>query len=278
MAVNRIKNKHVVDRSEMNRGKQVSLKDTTARSITPGKDLTKNYAITLKDVDTTIISHVKNVMRPMVKEANEIIKVPIYYGNEERWSAFRKKGVLRDKNNSLILPLIMLKRVSVENNEMTTQDYAHDVLGENTTVLRSSQWSKNNRYDNFSVLTGVKPQYENLLTTTPNFRNISYDFIIWTNFIEQMNDIVELFIEESNKYWGDSQEYKFHCNIDTITDASEMSVDDERFIRSTFSVTTKAYLLPEYMNSVVTNKKATLIKELTPRKVVFNSEIIIDNN
>ena len=66
--------------------------------------------------------------------------------------------------------------------------------------------------------------------------------------------------------------------IDTISDASEMTVEDERFIRSTFSVTTKAYLLPEYMNSVVTNKKATLMKELTPRKVVFDNEIIIDNN
>jgi hypothetical protein len=278
MAVNRIKNKHVVDRTEINRGKQVSLKDTTSRSITPGKDLTKNYAITLKDVDTTIISHIKNVMKPVVREASENIKVPVYYGNEERWSAFRKKGVIRDKNNSLILPLIMLKRISVEANEMTTQDYAHDVLQENATVLRNSQWSKNNRYDNFSVLTGIKPQYENLLTTTPNFRNINYDFIIWTNYIEQMNEIVELFIEESNKYWGDNQEYKFHCAIDTISDASEMTVDDERFIRSTFSVITKAYLLPEYMNSVVTNKKATLIKELTPRKVVFNSEIIVDNN
>ena len=278
MSVNRIKNKQVVDRTDINRGKQISFKNNTSRSITPGRDLTKNYAIGLKDVDTAVISHIKNVMKPSIMEANEIIKVPVYYGNEERWSAFRKKGILRDKNNSLILPLIMLKRVSVENNEMTTQDYSHDVLRENATILRSSQWSKNNRYDNFSVLTGIKPQYENLLTTMPNFRNITYDFIIWTNFIEQMNDIVELFIEESNKYWGDNEEYKFNCVIDTISDASEMTVEDERFIRSTFSVTTKAYLLPEYMNSVVTNKQATLIKELTPRKVVFNNEIIIDNN
>ena len=278
MSVNRIKNKHVVDKTDINRGKQISFKNTTSRSITPGKDLTKNYAIRLKDVDSAVISHVKNVMKPTISEANEIIKVPVYYGNEERWSAFRKKGILRDKNNSLILPLIMLKRVSVENNEMTTQDYSHDVTRENATILRSSQWSKNNRYDNFSVLTGVKPQYENLLTTMPNFRNITYEFIIWTNFIEQMNDIVELCIEESNKYWGDNEEYKFNCVIDTISDASEMTVEDERFIRSTFSVATKAYLLPEYMNSVVTNKKATLIKELTPRKIVFENEIIINND
>ena len=45
--------------------------------------------------------------------ANETVKVPVYYGNEERWKNFRKRGVLRDKNNALILPLIMFKRTDV---------------------------------------------------------------------------------------------------------------------------------------------------------------------
>ena len=35
------------------------------------------------------------------------------YGNEERWKAVRKRGVLRDKNGALILPLIVLKRTAV---------------------------------------------------------------------------------------------------------------------------------------------------------------------
>ena len=280
MAVDSIKNKQVVSKENYNRGSQISTKNTTVRqeraqSILPGKDLTKNYAITLKDVDTSIMTHVKNVIKPSIREANEVIKIPVYYANEERWVSYRKRGVLRDKNDSLILPLIMLRRISVDLNEFSGQDFTHDIQQKYGTVLRNSKWSKNNRYDNFSVLTNSKPQYENILTSMPNFRNINYEFVVWTNYIEQMNDIVELFVEETNKYWGDAEEYKFYCTIDSIADASEMTVDDERFIKSTFTLITKAYLLPEYVNSVITNKISNIQKELTPTKVIFDNEIII---
>ena len=169
----------------------------------------------------------------------------------------------------------MLRRISVDLNEFSGQDFTHDIQQKYGTVLRNSKWSKNNRYDNFSVLTNSKPQYENILTSMPNFRNINYEFVVWTNYIEQMNDIVELFVEETNKYWGDAEEYKFYCTIDSIADASEMTVDDERFIKSTFTLITKAYLLPEYVNSVITNKISNIQKELTPTKVIFDNEIII---
>ena len=57
-----------------------------------------------------------------------------------------------------------------------------------------------------------------------------------------------------------------------ISDASEMSQDGERFIKSTFELTTKSYLLPEYLNSVVSNKVANMTRELTPSKIVFGFE------
>ena len=68
-------------------------------------NFSNNFSITLKDVDTSVMTHVKNVMKPRIKEANETFKIPVYYGNEERWRNFRKRGVLRDKNNSLILTI-----------------------------------------------------------------------------------------------------------------------------------------------------------------------------
>ena len=87
-----------------------------------------------------------------------------------------------------------------------------------------------------------------------------------------MNPLVEIFVAEENKYWGDATKYKFLCNFDTIADASEMSAEGERFIKSTFTVTTKAYLLPEYINSVVTNKISNIKRRLTPSRVTFGFE------
>ena len=277
MAVNRITNKQVVNKESVNRAEQVSTKNTTIRgnretTIVPGSNFSENYSITLKDIDTAILNHVKNVMKPQVKEANETFKIPVYYGNEERWKAVRKRGVLRDKNGALILPLIMLKRTEISKNSLSGQSFKHDVQGKFVNVVRNSSWSKDNQYDRFSVQQGIKPAYENIVTGMPDFADITYEFVLWTNFIEQMNPLVESFVAQSNTYWGDGTDMKFLCKIDSITDASEVDQAGDRFIKSTFTITAKTYLLPEYLNSVVTNKVSNMKKQLTPSRVTFTFE------
>ena len=240
MAVKPI-NKQVVHDALTNRAEHISTKNLKDRSgnrehsVVPGKDLTNNYAITLKDVDTSIIKHIKDVMRPTIKEANESFKVPIMYGNEERWKAVRKNGVMRDKNNALVLPLIMLKRTDLAKNTLSGQTFDHDIKGKYAQVVRASSWSKSNRYDRFAVQTGVHPVYESVVTGMPDFTDISYNFVIWTAFIEQMNGLVESFVAQSNTYWGDVTDMKFLSTIDTISDATEMNVDSDRIIKQEFS-------------------------------------------
>ena len=277
MAVNKITNKGVVNRELVNRANEVSTKGTTIRgnretTIIPGNNFSDNYSITLKDVDTAVLNHVKNVMKPRVREANETLKIPVFYGNEERWRAVRKRGVLRDKNNALILPLVMLRRTEVSRNDMSGQAFSHDVKSKHISVVRNAGWSKDNQYDRFSVQQGVQPAYENIVTGMPTYSDLTYEFVLWTNFIEQMNPLIESFVDQSHTYWGDGTDNKFLCNIDSISDASEMNQDGERFIKSTFSVMTKAYLLPEYLNSVVTEKVSNMKKQLTPSKIIFGFE------
>jgi hypothetical protein len=102
--------------------------------------------------------------------------------------------------------------------------------------------------------------------------NITYEFVLWTNFIEQMNPLVETFMEQNNTYWGKSDTYRFISTLDSVSDASEMNQDGERFIKSTFSVATKAYLLPEETNNIVKGKMNQVQRRLTPSKVVFGFE------
>jgi hypothetical protein len=277
MAVKPITDRQLVDKTTVNRETQTSQRNMNVRggndskSVVPGIDLSKQYSITLKDVDTSIMSYIKNVIRPTVQEANEQVKVTVMYGNEERWKSVRKRGVMRDKNGSLILPLIMLKRTDVTKNEELPH-YEHDIRREHTEVVRANGWSKDNRYTRFDVSIGNTPVYENLVTTIPNYVNITYEFVLWTNFIEQMNPLVETFMEHDKTYWGDKDTYRFISTLDSITDASEVVQDRERFIKSTFSVTTKAYLLPEETNSIVMGKMSQVQKRLSPMKVVFGME------
>jgi len=278
MAIKPITDKQLVDATTVNRETQTSQRNMSTRgggndsqTIIPGIDLSKNYAITLKDVDTSVMKYVKNVIKPTVQEANERVKVTVMYGNEERWVAARKRGVLRDKNRALILPLIMLKRTMVEKNP-NIPGYEHDIRRNYTEVIRSNGWSKDNRYTRFNAQIGNKPVYENLVTGIPNFVNITYEFVLWTNFIEQMNPLVESFMEYDKTYWGDKDTYRFLCTLDSVSDASQMDSKGERFIKSTFSITTNAYLLPEETNSIVMGKMSQVQKRLTPSRVVFGIE------
>ena len=277
MAVKPITNKQVVNREGINRANQVSTKGTTIRgnretTIIPGNNFSDNYSVTLKDVDTAVLNHVKNVMKPIVKDANEIFKVPVFYGNEERWKAVRKRGALRDSAGALILPLIMLKRTEIGKNVLSNQGFEHDIRSRYINVVRGNKWSKENQYDRFSVQQGVQPVYENIVTGMPDYADVTYEFVLWTNFVEQMNPLVESFVAQSNTYWGDGERMKFLCTIDNISDASEMNQGDERFIKSTFSVMAKTYLLPEFLNSQVTNKVSNMRKYTTPSKVTFTFE------
>jgi len=278
MAIKPITDKQLIDKTTVNRETQTSQRNLNTRgggnesqTILPGIDLSKQYSITLKDIDTSIMSYIKNVIKPTVQEANERVKVTVMYGNEERWKAARKRGVLRDKNNSLILPLIILKRTSVEKSDVIP-GYEHDIRRKYTEIVRNSGWSKDNRYSKFATQIGDIPVYENLVTSIPNFINITYEFVLWTNFIEQMNPLVESFMEYDKTYWGDKDTYRFISTLDSVSDASEMNQDGERFIKSTFSVTSKAYLLPEETNNIITGKMSQVQKRLTPSKVVFGTE------
>ena len=165
MAIKPITDKQLVDKTTVNRETQTSQRNMNTRgggnesqTIIPGIDLSQQYSITLKDIDTAIMKYIKNVIKPTVQEANERVKVTVMYGNEERWVAVRKRGVMRDKNNALLLPLIMLKRTTVERNTELLQGMEHDVKRQYAEVLRTSTWSKKNRYDRFAVQTGKQPQ------------------------------------------------------------------------------------------------------------------------
>ena len=278
MAIKPITDKQLVDKTTVNRETQTSQRNLNTRgggnesqTIIPGIDLSQQYSITLKDIDTAIMKYIKNVIKPTVQEANERVKVTVMYGNEERWKSLRKRGVLRDKNNALILPLIMLKRTAVEKSDMIP-GYEHDIRRKYTEIIRKSGWSKDNRYSRFATQIGDMPVYENLVTSIPNFVNITYEFMLWTNFIEQMNPLVEIFMEHDKTYWGDKDTYRFISTLDSVSDASEMNQDGERFIKSTFSLTTKAYLLPEETNSIVMGKMSQVQRKLSPSKVVFGTE------
>ena len=256
MAIKPVTNTNALNKSEVRREEQTSIRsekgnDRVVIKKGTGRDAGKGFAIGLKDIDTAIIGHMNNIMKPKVKEANEIIRVPVLYGNEERWKSVRNRGTLRDSNGSIILPVIVIKRTSLAFDENMPLSFDMDVKGKFISVVRSSNgWSKSNRYDRFAVLTGQKPVEEFVKTGMPDFVTCNYTIVMMTAFMEQMNDLNTLMIEHLETYWGDQTSYRFVTSLGgDITNEEQMESQGERLIRNEFSMGVKGYMIPEFTDN-----------------------------
>jgi hypothetical protein len=131
------------------------------------------------------------------------------------------------------------------------------------------KYTNANRYDQFSVQQGIFPQKEYYNVAVPDYMILSYDFIVWTHYIEQMNKLVERINWSAGAYWGEPNKMRFRTNIDSYTDTTEVS-DKERIVKTQFSVTLHGYLIPEAYNELA--GPHTMQKHLTPKRVVIGTE------
>ena len=280
MAIKPVTNTNAPNESTINRGEQRSFRSEKGNAkvvIKKGTGLNagKGFSIGLKEIDTAVINHIRNIMKPVVRESNEIIKVPVMYGNEERWKSVRGRGVLRDKNGVIILPVIVIKRTSLTMNPDMPLSFDNDVKGKYISVVRSSNgWSKNNRYDRFSVLTGQKPVEEFVKTGMPDFVICSYSIVMMTAFMEQMNDLNTIMVEHLETYWGDSNSYRFLSALSgDISNEVQMESDGERLVRNELGLEIKGYMIPEFTDNIF-GKTAEAGRGYTPKKVVFSETIL----
>ena len=278
MAIKPVTNENALNKSEVNRAEQTSFRSEkgNARVVikkSGGRGSGTNIKIGLKDIDVAIIGHMNNIMKPKVKESNEIIKVPVLYGNEERWKSVRGRGTLRDRNGSIILPVIVIKRTDLTFDENLPQSFKHDVKGEFVNVIKSSSgWSQNNRYSRFNVLTGKKPIQEFVKTGMPDFVNCTYTVVMMTSYMEQMNDLNSLMIEHLKTYWGDQTSYRFRTELEGgISNEEQMESQGERLIRNEFSMSVKGYIMSEFTENVF-GKKSQAKRDYS-KNVVFSEKI-----
>ena len=225
-----------------------------------GNELGKG--VRLYDVDLAIAEHMIDTVVPSVEAFNEKIKVPVMYGNPERWSSIQKNGYLRDKNGMLQIPLIMFKR-----NSISRDDTMPNTMNRHISYPTVTKFSKKHKYDRFSAMTDTTRPVQQYDIVMPDYVSISYEVMIWTDFTEHMNKIVEAFQYATDEYWGDKSGFKFRVKIDNFDNTTEVGEGTQRIVRTTFTMVVNAYLLPEKFDNEPTHTKS-----LSPKKVVWGLE------
>lgn len=236
-------------------------KKETNRALQRGIKPEYTKGVKLLDVDTTIAEYMVDTVIPDVEEHNSKVKVPLLYGNAERWNNARAKGYLRDQRGKIQIPLVMFKRNSIERDTNLAQ--FKDV----NTLPAYKKYSKNNRYERFSLQLGASKAFEQYEVSVPDYVTLTYEVMIWTSFTEHMNKIVEAFQYATDRYWGKEDGFKFRTRIDSFDNQQEVGEGSERIIRTSFTMVVNAYLLPETYDD-----KPTVRKSFTPKKVVWGVE------
>lgn len=241
--------------------------DNRATHVRRDTDKQKNITIGLYDIDEAIFLHLER-LNLQVKDGGEIIKVPSFYGSPEIWTSAKRDGYLRDNQGKLILPAITLKRTNSANDE--NLKYFNRYL--KSSVLK--KYSNKNKYTQFSVLGGQNaPTNEVYNMVFPSHMKLTYHFIIWTEYVEQMNTLVQEIQFNTKDYWGTKDGFKFRTKVDTFTHTTELQVGEDRVVKTEFDLITNGYILPETITTLE-SQKSTMEKMFTPKKFIINTEVV----
>ena len=251
------------NRSSINKGRITTRKDDNVQDVSIG----------LQDHDEAIMYYFNNVIKPSVIINGNRTNVPIIYGSPERWKGVQKDGYFRDKEGKLQTPIIMFKRDSVEKR----RDLGNKLDANSPQLYYTFQekYSKRNQYDNFNVLQNIIPQKEFHTVVIPDYVTLQYSCIIWTDYIAQMNKLIEMINYSSDSYWGDKETFKFNAKIDTYSNTTEVAQGENRVVKTNFGLTIQGYLIPDSLNKDLAKKPQ---KFFSKSRVVFNSELIVEPN
>lgn len=251
-----------------NRAEKV-ISSNRAEQVRRDNDKQRNFTISLYDIDETILNHLIN-LQLQVQDVGKLIKVPAFFGSPEQWTSAQRDGYLRDKQGKLILPAIILKRTSSENDQ--SLQFFNRYLVTPTIKL----YSQKNKYTQFSVLAGQNaPVNEVFNVVVPSHVVLTYHFIIWTEYIEQMNDLVLKFQFNTKDYWGSKHGFRFRTRIESFSHAVELRAGEDRAVKTEFDLVTHGYVLPETITKLE-DTQTTFKKMFTPKKMIMGAEIVSD--
>ena len=228
-----------------------------------------NFKVGLQDMDDAIVFYLQEVVRPVVTVEDSQFPVPIMYGNPEKWKAAQKDGMYRDKNGKRQLPVILFKRNSLRKNRISNK---LDANRPHNFYVTQAHYSRRNPFSRFETALNRAPEFEFVSTVVPDFVDLDYSCIILTDYMEQMNPIVEAINYSSDSYWGRKEQFKFHSFVSEIRTEIVQNQSEDRSVKSEFNIKLKGYVVPQ---TIISNPHVTRkTRNLTTLRMGFSEQVV----
>ena len=241
-----------------------------AKDISRKNDKTKDISIGLEDIDQAIQYYFDNIIKPTVVQNGNRRAVPVIFGDPEKWKAVQNDGYYRDAGGKIMAPLIMYKRTGVTKN----RTLGNKLDGNEAHLFNvfETRYNQKNFYSNFNILTNTIPSKQYYVSVVPDYIDVTYQCVLFTNFVEQNNKLIEAIEFASDSYWGNFDRWKFRAKIDSFDITNEYQTENDRTARTNFTMTLNGYLVPDSLNA----KKASTNMFYSPAQVVFGLEAVSD--
>jgi hypothetical protein len=235
-----------------------------ANQIRRDDDIIKTPKCSIEDVDWAIMSYLRDIVKLQIIENGQTIDVPVMYANGEKWSQVQAKGFMRDRKGKLMTPVVSIRRGSItERDTLKKLDVNQNPDG--NSLIMQNKFTTANKYDKFNVLQGTKQLKEYYITAIPEFIEVSYELLLWTEYTEQMNSLIEQIMPLGGFAWGTT--WKFPTQLTDYTFDTTNASGEDRIVRATIPLITKATLL---MSDEL--RKSTMQKNYSVKRVTFKSE------
>jgi hypothetical protein len=237
-----------------------------ANDISWKGDKQKDVSISLLDIDNAIYYYFNEIIKPTIIQDGQRVKVPVMFGTPERWKSVQADGYFRDANDKLTAPLIMFKRDSIEKN----RTLGNKLDGNKAHLFQvfEERYNPKNAYDKFSIVTNRIPSKKMYATVVPDYITVTYNCVIFTDYVEQNNKLIEAIEFASDSYWGDFNRFHFRTKIDSFTTTTIIEVDQDRAAKTSFTFTVNGYIIPDSVNKELANMDGFYTKS----QVIFDLE------
>jgi len=228
-----------------------------AKQLRRDQDNVKNFSVGIYDVDSAFKNFLEKDVKPTVEDDGRFYPVPVMYASPEKWASAQRDGFMRDDNGMILTPVISFKRNNLSiNTELAKLKVAQN---EDTHQMFERKYTRVNRYDQFSILTGQQEKREFMSVERPDYVNLEYEVVVWCDYMEQVNKIVEQIVFFQGRSFGDR--YKFVIKGDSYSFETISEMGQDRITKANINLTTKAYIVPEYAAMANnTNRKISIGK------------------
>ena len=244
-------------------------------------DVVEHSQRSLEDVDRALYQWLDREMNLHCNTNKGWKKVVVKWVAGERAHVSKVKKEMRDSSGALILPIITLQRTGLKKDPAQKGSaWAHipevrDAMGNSMAISRKINQKKTRDFQaadsrkkhgqpNFRTRKKEKVVYQTVSVPMPAYVELQYEISIWTEYQQQMNEVIQPFATRrggvnnfSVKYDGMSYECFMDADFGTQSNVGELAADERKY-EAKLNIRVLATLIGDGPNS---ERPKTVVRE-----------------